>query len=84
MLKCSTLELSVDTVGAVSARSTALAHPGGLNKIVHDVSHTSKKAGSDAKAEKNRVKSTLHGGATEAGKSIKGHHAQGQTPEIAT
>jgi hypothetical protein len=47
------------------------AHPGGLNKVAHDISNTSKKAGSDAKAEKNRVKSEAHGGLTEAGKSVK-------------
>jgi hypothetical protein len=47
------------------------AHPGGLNKVAHDVSNTSKKAGSDIKAEKNRVKSKGHGAATEAGKSLK-------------
>src|SRR6476659_197497 len=46
-------------------------HPGGLNKVAHDISNTSKKAASDTKAEKNRVKSDLHGKATEAGKSIK-------------
>jgi hypothetical protein len=46
-------------------------HPGGLNKIAHDISNTSKKAGSDAKAEKNRVKSDLHGKATDAGKEVK-------------
>ena len=46
-------------------------HPGGLNKVAHDISNTSKKAGSDAKAEKNRVKSKAHGAATEAGKEAK-------------
>ena len=46
-------------------------HPGGLNKIAHDISNTSKKAGSDIKAEKNRAKSDLHGKATEAGKEAK-------------
>ena len=45
--------------------------PGGLNKVARDISKTSKKAGRDAKAEKNRVKSKAHGAATEAGKSIK-------------
>ena len=45
--------------------------PGGLNKIARDISKTSKKAGSDVKAEKNRVKSKAHGATTEAGKSIK-------------
>ena len=45
--------------------------PGGLNKVARNVSRTSKKAGSDIKAEKNRVKSKAHGAATEAGKSMK-------------
>jgi ElaB/YqjD/DUF883 family membrane-anchored ribosome-binding protein len=45
--------------------------PGGLNKVARDISNTSKKAGRDAKAEKNRVKSKAHGAATEAGKSMK-------------
>ena len=45
--------------------------PGGLNKIARNISKTSKKAGSDVKAEKNRVKSEVHGATTEAGKSIK-------------
>ncbi len=45
--------------------------PGGLNKVARDISNTSKKAGSDAKAEKNRVKSKAHGNLTEAGKSVK-------------
>jgi hypothetical protein len=46
-------------------------NPGGLNKIARNVSNTSKKAGRDIKAEKNRVKSKAHGAATEAGKSMK-------------
>ena len=45
--------------------------PGGLNKVARNISKTSKKAGSDAKAEKNRVKSTVHGDLTDAGKSVK-------------
>lgn len=45
--------------------------PGGLNKMAREVSKSSKKLGSNAKAEKNRVKSDLHGAATEAGKSVK-------------
>lgn len=47
------------------------AHPGGLNKVARNISNTSKKAASDAKAEKNRVKSELHAKATETGKSLK-------------
>ena len=45
--------------------------PGGLNKVARDISKTSKKAASDTKAEKNRVKSDVHGELTEAGKSVK-------------
>jgi uncharacterized membrane-anchored protein YjiN (DUF445 family) len=45
--------------------------PGGLNKVARNISKTSKKAGSDAKAEKNRVKSNVHGQLTETGKSVK-------------
>jgi hypothetical protein len=45
--------------------------PGGLNKVARDISKTSKRAGSDAKAEKNRVKSKVHGELTETGKSVK-------------
>lgn len=47
------------------------AHPGGLNKVAHAISNTSKKAASDTKAEKNRVKSKTHAVATETGKEIK-------------
>jgi hypothetical protein len=47
------------------------AHPGGLNKVAHDISNASKKAASDAKAEKNRAKSNAHAAATEAGKEAK-------------
>ena len=45
--------------------------PGGLNKVARNISNTSKKAGRDTKAEVKRVKSDLHGAATETGKSIK-------------
>ncbi|MBA3671416.1 MAG: hypothetical protein H0W68_05270 [Gemmatimonadaceae bacterium] len=45
--------------------------PGGLNKVARNVSKTFKRAGSDTKAEKNRVKSNAHGAATEMGKSVK-------------
>ena len=45
--------------------------PGGLNKVARNISRTSKKAASDTKAEKNRVKSDVHGGLTETGKSVK-------------
>jgi hypothetical protein len=45
--------------------------PGGLNKVARDISKTSKKAGSDTKAEVKRVKGNVHGASTEAGKSVK-------------
>jgi hypothetical protein len=47
------------------------AHPGGLNKVAHDVSNASKHAASDLKGEKNKVKSEAHAEATEAGKNTK-------------
>lgn len=56
---------------ATGIKGSQSHQPGGLNKIARDISKTSKKAGSDTKAEKNRVKSDLHGKATEAGKSVK-------------
>jgi hypothetical protein len=46
-------------------------HPGGLNKVAHDISNTSKKAASDLNGEKNKVKSKGHAEATEAGKAVK-------------
>src|SRR4051812_6576976 len=46
-------------------------HPGGLNKVAHDISNASKKAGSDAKGAVREAKSDAHGKLTETGKSIK-------------
>ena len=54
--------------------------PGGLNKVARNISNTSKKAGRDIKAEKNRVKSEAHGAATEAGKSVKDTVLKGKQP----
>ena len=45
--------------------------PGGLNKVAHDISNTSKKAGSDAKGAVKDAKSDAHGALTETGKSVK-------------
>lgn len=56
---------------ATGIKGSQSENPGGLNKIARNISKTSKKAGSDIKAEKNRVKSNVHGSATEAGKSFK-------------
>ena len=56
---------------ATGIKGSTNAHPGGLNKVARAISNTSKKAASDTKAEKNRVKSKTHAVATEAGKEIK-------------
>ena len=56
---------------ATGIKGSQSHQPGGLNKVARDISNTSKKAGRDIKAEKNRVKSKAHGAATEAGKSVK-------------
>ena len=56
---------------ATGVKAPQSHEPGGLNKVARDISKSSKKAGSDAKAEKNRVKSHVHGELTEAGKSVK-------------
>ncbi|MDB4914135.1 MAG: hypothetical protein JWM95_1779 [Gemmatimonadetes bacterium] len=52
-------------------KGSKASKPGGLNAVAHNISNTSKKAASDTKAEVKRDKSKLHGGATEAGKSLK-------------
>lgn len=46
-------------------------HPGGLNKVAHNISNASKKAASQTKAEVKEAKSDAHGSLTETGKSIK-------------
>jgi hypothetical protein len=56
------------------------AHPGGLNKVAHDISRAGKKAGRDARDEKNRDKSKIHGELTETGKSIKDTTLKGKAP----
>ena len=56
------------------------AHPGGLNKVAHDISNTSKRAASDTKAQVKRTKSDAHAEATEAGKSFKDTTLKGKRP----
>src|SRR5215210_3081512 len=63
--------LSLYSAATVGAQQAEEKKPGGLNKVAHDVSKTSKKAGRDTKAEVKRVGSKAHGAATEAGKSVK-------------
>jgi hypothetical protein len=55
-------------------------HPGGLNKVARDISHTSKTAARDARAEKNRAKSTAHGELREAGVTVKDTLLKGKKP----
>jgi hypothetical protein len=47
------------------------AHPGGLNKVAHDISNTSKRAASNVKGGVREAKSDAHGALTEKGKSLK-------------
>ena len=71
-VRIAALAAALSLCGIATARAQADDHkPGGLNKVARDISNTSKKAGRDMKAEKNRVKSKAHGAATEAGKSLK-------------
>ena len=56
---------------ATGIKGSRSENPGGLNKVARNISNTSKRAASDAKAEKNRVKSKAHGAATDAGKELK-------------
>ena len=46
-------------------------HPGGLNKVAHDISNASKHAGSSAKGELMDAKSSTHGALKETGRSLK-------------
>jgi hypothetical protein len=71
-----TLQKAGNDTKAQAKRTTGIKgsqshEPGGLNKVARNISNTSKKAASDAKAEKNRVKSDAHGALTETGKSVK-------------
>ena len=52
-------------------QSSQRNQPGGLNKVARDISKASKNAASDAKAEKNKAKSSAHGALTETGNDIK-------------
>ena len=56
---------------AIPARAQDDHKPGGLNKVAHDVSNTSKKAGRDTKAEVKRDASKTHGALQDAGNETK-------------
>jgi hypothetical protein len=61
-IRIAALAAALSLCGAVSVRAqSADDHkPGGLNKVAHDISNTSKKAGRDAKAENKRVECKSH------------------------
>ena len=69
----------VGTLGMVAAfaavagaqDTTPAKKPGGLNKIAHDVSKTSKKAGRDIKEEAKRTSSSTHKILKKAGNDTK-------------
>ena len=46
-------------------------HPGGLNKIAHNISNASKKAGSQVKGEAKEAGSDIHGASSESGRKVK-------------
>ena len=46
-------------------------HPGGLNKVAHDISNASKKAGSDVKGGAKEAGSDIHGASSKAGREVK-------------
>jgi hypothetical protein len=52
-------------------RAQADKKPGGLNKVAHDISKTTKKAGRDTKAEVHRDASKTHNVLTKAGNDTK-------------
>src|SRR5689334_8899858 len=62
-IRIAALAAALSLCGAVSVRAqSADDHkPGGLNKVAHDISNTSKKAGRDTKAEIKRDASKAHG-----------------------
>jgi hypothetical protein len=53
------------------AQDTTTHKPGGLNKVAHDVSKASKKAGRDTKAEVHRDASKAHRALKKAGNDTK-------------
>jgi len=66
------LAAALSLYGAATAGAQQDEHkPGGLNKVAHDISKTSKKAGQDTKAEVKRDASKTHNGLTDAGNETK-------------
>lgn len=63
--------LSLYGAATAGAQQQEEHKPGGLNKVAHDISKTSKKAGRDAKAEVKRAGSKAHNELTDAGNETK-------------
>jgi hypothetical protein len=85
-VRIAALVAALSLAGAATAHAQEKKEPGGLNKVAHDISKTSKKAGRDTKAEIKRDASKAHGALTKAGNEtktalkkttgIKGSHAK--------
>jgi hypothetical protein len=71
-VRIAALAAALSLYGAATAGAQQEEHkPGGLNKVAHDISKTSKKAGRDTKAEVKRDASKAHNGLTDAGNETK-------------
>jgi len=71
-VRIAALAAALSVYGAATAGAQQEEHkPGGLNKVAHDISHTSKKAGRDTKAEIKRDASKAHGALKKAGNDTK-------------
>jgi hypothetical protein len=71
-VRIAALAAALSLYGAATAGAQQEEHkPGGLNKVAHDISKTSKKAGRDIKAETKRAGSKTHNALTDAGNDTK-------------
>lgn len=71
-VRIAALAAALSLYGAATAGAQADTNkPGGLNKVAHDISKTSKKAGRDTKAEVKRAGSKAHNALTDAGNETK-------------
>ena len=70
-IRIAALAAALSLFGVTTARAQDAHKPGGLNKVAHDISKTSKKAGRDIKAETKRAGSKTHNALTDAGNDTK-------------
>ena len=68
---CAAVIAAASLAAPLHAQDTTAKKPGGLNKVAHDVSATTKKAGRDTKAEVHRDASKAHAELTTAGNDTK-------------